>query len=532
MNGNNIDLYLFDSRKRLRQAIVWGVSELIHAEDTFELNAEIAAKYDAMPGEYLGFYCVDGRFRLFRIDTSEYDDTKDVSIIEATDAAISELAHTVVPGAIRIEKESMQTALDASIEGSGFTLGTVTADTAKTGYMTEYYPKRWKALRAIAEEYDVRVIPYYEIADGEITGKKIDILKKENVFRGRMIEGATDSQNIAVIYSGVPVTRMYGFGETAGTNGSKPKDPPDCITFENVVWKKSSGDPADKPSGQAYVEDVDAIAEYGEGAEDVFDDRNEEDPEKLLEKTWAELQRRKRPQVSGVATVSDMEMIPGYKHKQIRLYDKVIVRTRRGKDAESTIVSIKRNYIHPSQTRVTLGEETKATSTNKRQSITQKVATLSGGTRSGSRSLAAGSRYIETKQLIQLNANTIQLNAEYIEMNAEAIKATKIIAEQVQADVAKFKTVFSVDEVNVRLVVTNLNAVKLTVSTEFKYGSPPATYDYRTRNVPNSASIDGDDIKSYTVRLANGDQTTLYAFNTGSPGISLSGSSIGYLGTK
>lgn len=415
MSGNNPDVYLFDSRKRLRQAIVWGVSELIHAEDTFELNARIDAKYDAKPGEYLGFFCVDGRFRLFRIDTAEYDDAKDLTIIEATDAAVSELAHTVAKGGIRLEDKPLSTALDMTLDGSGFVLGNVTADTKKTGWMTEYYPKRWKALRSIAEEYDVRVIPYYEITDGEIVGKKIDVLKKENVFRGRLIEGATDSQNIAVILSGVPVIRMYGIGKS-----KDQKDPPDCVTFEDVVWKKSSGDPADKPSGQAYVEDPDAIAEYGDGAEEIFEDKNETDGKKLLQKAWEELQRRKKPQVSGVATVSDMEMVEGYEHKKIRMYDKVIVRTRRGMDAESTIIAIRRNYIEPTRTRITLGEETKATSTNKRQSITQKVASMSG--RGGSRSSGVATRYIETKQLIQLNANTIQMNAnEIVEVNSKVV---------------------------------------------------------------------------------------------------------------
>lgn len=459
MNGNNPDVYLFDSRKRLRQAIVWGVSELIHAEDTFELNARIDAKYDAKPGEYLGFLCVDGRFRLFRIDTAEYDDAKDLTIIEATDAAVSELAHTVAKGGIRLEEKPLSTALDKTLDGSGFVLGTVTADTTKKGYMTEYYPKRWKALRSIAEEYDVRVIPYYEVEDGEIVGKKIDVLKKENVFRGRLIEGATDSQNIAVILSGVPVIRMYGIGKS-----KDQKDPPDCVTFEDVVWKKSSGDPADKPSGQAYVEDPDAIAEYGDGAEEIFEDKNETSGSKLLQKAWEELQRRKKPQVSGVATVSDMEMVEGYEHKKIRMYDKVIVRTRRGMDAESTIIAIRRNYIEPTRTRITLGEETKATSTNKRQSITQKVASMSG--RGGSRSSGVATRYIETKQLIQLNANTIQMNAaEIVEINAEltTINGDLKVIGTLQAENAEFTKMLTGKTAIGSAVITNLSVSSFTM---------------------------------------------------------------------
>lgn len=420
-------VYLYDSRKKLRQPIVRGVTELIHAEDVYELSAEIGAKHNAMPGENLGFLCVDGRYRIFRIDTAEYDDAKDRCIITATDAAVSELAHTVANGAIRLDKKPLKTALEKTLDGSGYTLGVVTADLEATGYMTEYYPKRWKALREIAAEWNVRIIPYYDIREGEIVGKKIDVLKKENVYRGRIFEGVTDSRDISVIYSGVPVVRMYGFGETKNT-----EDPPDCVTFKDVEWEKSKGDPADKPKGQAYIEDPDANAEYGEGAEEVFEDKNEGSAKKLLQKAWNELQKRKKPKVSGVATISDMEMIRGYSHKMVRMYDKVIVRTRRGMDAEAVIVSIKRNYIRPAETRITLGEETTPTSTQKRQNIEQKVAAATGTSRSGSRSSAGGGslQRIETAQLIQLNANTIQMNAEEIvqinsqivEINAEVVQ--------------------------------------------------------------------------------------------------------------
>lgn len=453
-------IYLYDSRKKLRQPIVRGVTELIHAEDTYELSAELSAKYEAMPGEYLGFLCIDGRYRLFRIDDAEYDDEKDRCIITATDAAISELAHTVVDGAIRLDKKSLETALDKTLDGSGFELGTVTADLTETGYMTEYYPKRWKALREIAAEWDVRVIPYYVIENGEIVGKRVDVLVKENIYRGRIFEGISDSRNIAVTYSGVPVTRMYGIGESKDT-----EDPPNCVTFKDVEWKKSKGDPADKPKGQAYIEDAEAIALYGLGAEDVFEDKNEDDSKKLLKKTWKELKKRNKPQVSGVAKISDMEMIRGYSHKMVRLYDKVIARTRRGMDAEAVIVSIKRNYIRPAETRITLGEETTPTSTQKRQSIEQKVAAATGTSRSGSRSSAGGgsSRYIETAQLIQLNANTIQMNAEEIvQINSEVVEingrleATEADIGDLKAETAQFGKMLSGESIINSLSVVSL----------------------------------------------------------------------------
>ena len=157
-------------------------------------------------------------------------------------------------------------------------------------------------------------------------------------------------------------------------------------------------------------------------------------------------------------------MVEGYEHKKIRMYDKVIVRTRRGMDAESTIIAIRRNYIEPTRTRITLGEETKATSTNKRQSITQKVASMSG--RGGSRSSGVATRYIETKQLIQLNANTIQMNAaEIVEINAEltTINGDLKVIGTLQAENAEFTKMLTGKTAIGSAVITNLSVSSFTM---------------------------------------------------------------------
>ena len=284
-------VYLLDEKKQIRRVIVWGVYELIHDEATYELDAEIASENDARPGEFLAFFDVDAHLRLFEIDSAEKDERRGVTVIVATDAAVAELAHLIVPE-IRLMGATAQQAAQEALAGSGWQLGEVSA--ADKSDLSAYRDKRWKVLRDIAVQHQARVTPYFVIENGEIVGKIVDVTARENVFRGRLFEGTSGSAQIYVTRSGAPVTKMYGIGKAIGT-----EDPPTCVTFADV-------EAPDKPKGQVYIEDADAIALYGEGREDVFSDKYIEDPNELLDQTRAELKRRSKPKVTGTATASDM----------------------------------------------------------------------------------------------------------------------------------------------------------------------------------------------------------------------------------
>ena len=403
-------LYLLDSRRRIRRAIVWGVYELIHDEASYELDAEIDVTYSAKPGEYLGFFDVDHHFRLFAIDKAEDDDRRGVTVITATDSAVAQLAHSIVPE-VRLEAATARQAAKAVLAGSGFALGSVT-DSTETNGISVYMQARWKVLRDMAVQYQLRITPYYEIVDGEIAGRRVDVTERTSEYRGRLLEGASGTSQIYVTRSGIPITRMYGYGKATGE-----EDPPTCVTFADVVWSRANGDPADKPAGQTYIDDPDA--DSADVWEDAYNDKYEEDPAKLLSSTWKKLQKRRKPKVSGTATAADMEDIPGHEHKIVRLHDKVVVRTKRGEDVEASVIGIKRNYLRRGLTKITVGEETDDSG------LIQRIAKLSSDSSAQEKTAQSTSnRLIITKQLVQVNADTIQLNARLIEANTQKIDLT------------------------------------------------------------------------------------------------------------
>lgn len=424
-------LYLLDSRRSIRRVIVFGVYELIHDEASHELDAEIDVKYCAEPGEYLGFFDIDHHFRLFAIDKADDDDKRGVTVITATDSAVAQLAHAIVPEA-RMEAATAQQAAEAVLAGSGFALGLVTLK-EETSPLSLYMTNRWKALRDIAVQYQVRVTPYYEIVDGEIAGRRVDVTERTSEYRGILFEGASGTSQIYVTRSGIPITRMYGYGKATGE-----EDPPTCVTFADVVWSRENGDPADKPAGQAYINDPDA--DSADVWEDAYNDKYEEDPAKLLESTWAELEKRRKPKVSGTATAADLEDIPGHEHRIVRLHDKVVVRTKRGEDVEAAVIGIKRNYLRPGLTKITVGEETDDSG------LIQRIAKLSRDSSAQEKTAQSTSnRLIITRQLVQVNADTIQLNARLIEANTEEIRLTASNLKEFEASTDTLLTQVKLD---------------------------------------------------------------------------------------
>ena len=215
-----VTVYLFDSHKSVRAVLARSVSELLHTEEDWLLDAKIPVKYGAEPGEYLGFMCVDQKFRLFEIDEAADDSDTGTTVISATDAGAAELNARIAPET-RLENKGAAEVLAAVLAGSGWAVGEVTA-TERTASVEYYYKKLWACLEDMKAAYNARVIPYYTFDGRTLTGKKVDVLARTPVFRGRVFQGRSDAEDVSISLSGSPRTIMYGLGKTTGT-GSTPE---------------------------------------------------------------------------------------------------------------------------------------------------------------------------------------------------------------------------------------------------------------------------------------------------------------------
>lgn len=336
----DLTVYLFDTTKAVRAVITRGIVQLIHKERARTLSAEIPVKYAAKPGEYLGFACVDGRFRLFAIDYADDDDNTATTIITATDAAKDELTGTVIMVAEQ-ESAAIGTAAKEMLTAAGWTLGLDETD-GRTTAVEGGLRSAWDVLAAFETDGNLFINPYYEFDGKAITGRVVDLSGKKPVYTGRLVQRGTDAENIVITHKSRPRPMIYPEGA-------------DGLTIAGTAWSTEAGDPVDKPAGQMWIGVPEAVEKYpGQGQVLSVDT---DDPNELMQKGWEAAQKAAQPAMTATATISDMEMIRGQSWKSIRLFYIVRVRPRFGQDAEAQVIEIARNYVRNDETKITLGEE-------------------------------------------------------------------------------------------------------------------------------------------------------------------------------
>nr|DAR14736.1 MAG TPA: endopeptidase tail [Caudoviricetes sp.] len=412
-------VYIFDAARRVRKVLPGGVSELVHKEADYELEAEVTMGAGVRPGEFLGFRCVDGRFRLFEVDETEEDDLLAVTRITATDAAAAELTEKVIEH-VELTDSAPADGAAALLAGTAWEIRATAAGKRKAT-LTVYYQTAWEALRDMAKACAVRVVPYYDFSGGAITARCIDLQEMEPIFRGRIFDSTTDAGSVYLTRTGSPCTVAYGVGKATGEGND-----PTRLTIAGVTWSKAGGDPADKPSGQTWIADEAALAKYGR-KEMVFNGQEITDAAELLEKTWEALEAQREPIIGGTATVQDMEMLPGQSHRKIRLYDLVAVITRQGETFTSQVVDIERDYVRPEETKIKLGaekDEWKKSLTKQIASIKSDLAKARGGAG------RAGNSAEKNKELIVENMDLIRLHTIAINEQANKISETEIKLEK------------------------------------------------------------------------------------------------------
>ncbi|MFS0786067.1 tail fiber domain-containing protein [Shouchella sp. 1P09AA] len=156
-------------------------------------------------------------------------------------------------------------------------------------------------------------------SDNRVTERIIKILPRRGQYSGKRFEVNHDIQEIQRTVLSYPVTALYGQGASSDDEQTD---------FTEVVWELKNGDPVDKPRGQSWVGDRDALEKYGRlhngellHREGVFSNSDIDNPKELLRATWEQLQIAKQPEVHYQLTVQLLEQLSGYEHEKVSLGD-------------------------------------------------------------------------------------------------------------------------------------------------------------------------------------------------------------------
>lgn len=251
-------------------------------------------------------------YMCFKILTETQEDNK-VSYT-AVESAYDELGAYSYIKDLRPQNRTAKEMLTQILAQTRFSVGYV----ADTGTQTTnfYYTTVLASLQSVVNLFDLEVTfdVIFDPIDNQVKRRLVNLYQQQGARTGRRFEYGDKLLSVTQEQSSEElVTALVGRGSSVqvseGTDGS-PDGYSRKITFADVVWKKSAGNPLDKPAGQEYLEDPSATAVYGfsDGKPRIgfveFDKIN--DKNLLIKATYDKLQELKRPKVSFKASVTDV----------------------------------------------------------------------------------------------------------------------------------------------------------------------------------------------------------------------------------
>ncbi|NLJ84681.1 MAG: hypothetical protein GX336_07210, partial [Halanaerobiaceae bacterium] len=361
-------LYIFDQNEQLQAVLrndgtACPYYDVIHTEKltgentfTFTVPADYPDTQFVTKGNLVAFKDLDQNWQLFEI--KRITDIHENSLTKTAycEHAFYELIDDFIKD-IRSYDVNAHFALTQALSGTRWSVGNV-ADLGLNS-TNFYYESVLSAVQKVADvwkgELQFRVV----IEGGKISARYVDLLARRGADTGKQFVYSKDIKSIErEVDLTTLVTALYGRGKGVEVGEGYGRR----LDFADVVWSTASGDPVDKPAGQEWVGDPEALARWGwPGGRHrfgVFEDPEETDPAKLLQKTWEALQKENNPRITYRLDVVDLERLSGYEHEKVRLGDTVRVIDRAFSPellVEARVIEISRDLLQPENTRITLG---------------------------------------------------------------------------------------------------------------------------------------------------------------------------------
>ncbi|WP_367386946.1 phage tail spike protein [Bacillus vallismortis] len=287
----------------------------------------------------------DGILRLFVIkELDDTDENSEVNTLVTCEAAMMELTETFVKD-FRPTDKTAQYVLDNVLARSRW----VAEVSAELGTNSNTFYKK-TALECIAEVINIwggELQDSVEFDGNKITKRIIKILPRRGKDSGKRFEIDKDTENIKRTVISYPLTALWGYGASIAStdeDGEETGGYSRFIDFAEVEWKKSKGDPVDKPLGQEWVGDPDLLKRLGRlkngeliHREGQYNNEDIPDPAELLKATYNHLiTTASKTEVNYELSVQLLQNVPGYEHEHVELGD--------------TTIAIDRNFAIPIET--------------------------------------------------------------------------------------------------------------------------------------------------------------------------------------
>lgn len=249
-------------------------------------------------GNYVAFQH-KGEFKLFQI--IEVTDEHESSLTKGVycETAGLELNYEVLRPR-EIASASIGQYLENVLSETDWELGNVDDNVADVYTINiENYETVYDDIQERIKLYDCEIAFRVEIKNNKVVGKYIDVYKKRGSVTNYRFEYGVNLEGVVrKVNASELVTALIGVGK-------------DGESIKKAEWKKSDGDPVDKPVNQDFVEDEEAFNLYNNNGSHLmgYYECDLESPYDILEATYKELKKRSTPKIEYEieSSIFDME---------------------------------------------------------------------------------------------------------------------------------------------------------------------------------------------------------------------------------
>ena len=379
-------IYLFDKDEKLiklvkKEAIKTALQKFALTTEkyvsdrlTVEMKALSKKEFDAV--EYMAIQSIEDAhtFHYFYIAQKF---SENLTTLIGVQSGIEELRKSVV-----LDKRPKNTfarpVIDELLAGTNWQARFVSETSQRSTNF--YYISTFEALKKVCQVWNLEMQFFVEVNGNKIGARYIDFKQKIGEATGkRVVYGHNALQILQEVERTNLFTALIGRGKgeeisapseenATGTYGRR-------ITFEDVVWETKKGNPVDKPKGQKYVELPEMTKRYGIKNADgtmrakvgfaVFED--EEDKNALIKRTYDELVRASRPQLTLKTSTVYL--------KGVKIGDTIrVVRHDKKLDYDTRIFEITFNRLNNESSDIKLGDRISESNEAKIQNIASQKA--------------------------------------------------------------------------------------------------------------------------------------------------------------
>lgn len=379
-------IYLFDKDEKLikivkKEAIKTALQKFALTTEkyvsdrlTIEMKALSKKEFDAV--EYMAIQSIEDAhtFHYFYIAQKF---SENLTTLIGVQSGIEELRKSVV-----LDKRPKNTfarpVIDELLAGTNWQARFVSETSQRSTNF--YYISTFEALKKVCQVWNLEMQFFVEVNGNKIGARYIDFKQRIGEATGkRVVYGHNALQILQEVERTNLFTALIGRGKgeelsapseenATGTYGRR-------ITFEEVVWETKKGNPVDKPKGQKYVELPEMTKRYGIKNADgsmrakvgfaVFED--EEDKNALIKRTYDELVRASRPQLTLKTSTVHL--------KGVKIGDTIrVVRHDKKLDYDTRIFEITFNRLNNESSDIKLGDRISESNEAKIQNIASQKA--------------------------------------------------------------------------------------------------------------------------------------------------------------